>query len=93
MTTAPSRTVLSLATRRWYLKQKTSWKRPSPRPGQPGGGGIGRGDGEAAVVPGEVALEDHAGLLLGGGTGEAKLAGEAVLEGAPEAFHPALGLR
>jgi hypothetical protein len=45
-------------------------ERPSRGPGQPGGGGIGRGNGEAAVVPGEVALEDHTGLLLGGGTGE-----------------------
>jgi hypothetical protein len=67
-------------------------ERPSPGPGQPGGGGIGRGDREAAVVPGEIALEDHTGLLLGGGTGEPELAGEAVLERAPEALHPALGL-
>jgi hypothetical protein len=67
-------------------------ERPSRGPGQPGGGGIGRGNGEAAVVPGEVTLEDHTGLLLGGGTGEPELAGEAVLERAPEALHPTLGL-
>ena len=93
MTTAPSRTVLSLATRRWYLKQKTSWRDLPLGQGSQGGGGIGRGNGEAAVVPGEVALKNHARLLLGRGPGEPELAGQAVLEGAPQAFHPSLGLR
>lgn len=57
------------------------------------GCGLARRDGEALVEVGGEAVEDVIGLIAGGGAGEAKLADQPILKGAPEAFDAALGLR
>lgn len=62
------------------------------RPGHVGGLRIRGSDAKAAIVAGKKALQRQVGLLTGGCSGEAKFAAEAVLERAPEAFHPALRL-
>ena len=61
-------------------------------PRQPGGFAVIGGDGEAAIVLGEVAMEHLLRLGGGAGVGQPEFAGESVLKGPPEPFHPAFGL-
>lgn len=61
--------------------------------GAPGFFGLARRAGKAPVVVGKKAAEDLVGGFDIGGAGQAQFAGEAILEGAPEAFDTALGLR
>ena len=59
----------------------------------PGGLHIARPASEAAVVVGDKVAQDGIGRVQIRGRGQAKFAGEAVLEHAPEAFDAAFGLR
>jgi len=62
-------------------------------PRYPGRLGVLSGDHESSVVTGKAALKDLVGVVRSTGTGKAKLADEAVLEGAPQPFHATLRLR
>src|SRR2546428_8008969 len=75
-----------------YLKQKMSSRDRPLGPGQPGGLTVGGLDRETAIVVGEVAMEHLFGLGGGAGVGQPEFAGEPVLKGPPQSFHPALGL-
>ena len=58
----------------------------------PGGHGLGRGLGEAAVVVGEIGGQEGLGRGQGLDPVEAQLGDEPILEGRPEPFDAALGL-
>ena len=59
----------------------------------PGRGRVTRSAGEAAVVVGDKAAQDTIGRGEIGSVGQAELAGETILQHAPEALDAALGLR
>src|SRR5262249_37482222 len=61
--------------------------------GPPRGGGGGGGPGEAAVQVGEERGEEGVGGFEGGDAAQPQFADEAVLQGLPEPFDAALGLR
>lgn len=60
--------------------------------GAPGRGGLGRGHGEAPVEALDELGQEAVGRLVGVDTGQAQLQGEALLQGAPQALDPTLGL-
>lgn len=62
------------------------------RPGQVRRHRIRRWNAEAAVVAGQIALQDDVSRFPRGRIGEAQLAAQAILKGAPEAFHTTLRL-
>jgi len=84
--------VLSLATTRRYLKEKNSSNRWFLGHGNHAGSGSWAATMKRRLWPGRQRLEDLVGFADGAGLGDAKLADEAVLEGAPQPFNATFGL-
>ena len=66
---------------------------PAFGPGQPRRRGVGRGHAESVVMPREIPLQHHIRLFAIDRASQSQLAREAILEGTPETFHTAFGLR
>src|SRR5438270_11473277 len=66
---------------------------PAFGPGQERRRGVGRRHPESVVMPREIALQHHIRLFAIDRASQSQLAREAILEGTPETFHTAFGLR
>ena len=83
---------MSCPTVRGYLKQQMRVERWARRGRAPRGRGVRGGLGEASIVAREKTVEHALGLLERASLGQAQFHHEPILEGAKEAFDPALGL-